>query len=33
LRYLLDSQAQLESLTVLTADRQFARYDVAVLWV
>jgi PIN domain nuclease of toxin-antitoxin system len=30
---LLIAQAQLESLTVLTADRQFARYDVAVLWV
>jgi len=29
---LLIAQAQIEGLTVLTADRQFAKYDVPVHW-
>lgn len=30
---LLIAQAQIEGLTLLTADRRFAQYDVTVLWV
>ncbi|MDP9120732.1 MAG: type II toxin-antitoxin system VapC family toxin [Acidobacteriota bacterium] len=29
---LLVAQAQIEGLTLLTADRQFAKYDVAIHW-
>ncbi len=30
---LLIAQAQMEGLTVLTADRQFESYDVGIMWV
>jgi PIN domain nuclease of toxin-antitoxin system len=29
---MLVAQAQMESLTLVTADRQFADYDVHLLW-